>query len=87
MNCIAFFLIGPSLLFNMPDSLLFMAIGQVIGGYAVANMIIPCLSEAIANAMERYPEHEQEVNDLSSGLYNSALGISYLIAPLYGSTV
>ena len=86
LSAIGFFLIGPSLLLNMPDSLILMVLGQVIGGIVMANMFIPSLSEMMESANERFADHdEREINNMCAGIFNSFIGVGYLVAPLYGS--
>lgn len=36
-------------------------------------------------AIEKYPDQEYLINDLSSGIFNSFLGFGQIIGPLYGS--
>lgn len=38
-------------------------------------ILIPSLPEMIDAALDKYPDHEYEVNDLSSAIFNSFLGI------------
>lgn len=53
----------------------------------MANMFIPSLSEMIDSANERFVDYdEREINNMSAGIFNSFIGVGYLIAPLYGST-
>ena len=39
----------------------------------------------VESAAARYPGQEREVNNMSSGIFQSFLGTGFLIAPLYGS--
>lgn len=39
----------------------------------------------VETAITLYPGQERMVNDLSSGIFNSFLGIGQVIAPAYGS--
>ena len=48
-------------------------------------ILIPSLPEMIDAALDKYPDHEYEVNDLSSAIFNSFLGIGQICGPLYGS--
>ena len=48
-------------------------------------MIIPTLPEMIDVALEKFPDDEIAVNDLSSGIFNSFLGIGQVVGPLYGA--
>ena len=82
---IAFLFVGPSQLCDFPDSLVLMGIGQALAGIFRAFMIVPGLPEMVEATIPQYPGQEREVNDLSSGIYNSFLGFGQVIAPAFGS--
>ena len=83
---IGFILVGPSDLLNFSDSLILMGIGQTITGILTAFMMIPGLPEMVESSIPLYPpSQEREVNNLSSGIYNSFLGFGQVIAPTYGA--
>ena len=84
-NCVAFTLVGPSGLLNYPDSLALMCVGQALVGMAFGAMYIPTLPEMVESAGARFPGQEREVNNMSAGIFQSFLGMGFLIAPLYGS--
>ena len=71
---VAFIFVGPSEIFNLPNSLLIMGIGQALIGIFIAFMMIPGLPEMVESTIPLYPGLEREINDLSSGIYNSFLG-------------
>jgi len=71
---IAFLFVGPSEIFGLPNSLVVMGIGQALAGLFSAFMMIPCLPEMVESTLPLYPGQERQVNDLSSGLFNSFLG-------------
>ena len=48
-------------------------------------MIVPGLPEMVEATIPQYPGQEREVNNLSSGIYNSFLGFGQVIAPAFGS--
>ena len=50
-------------------------------------MMIPGLPEMVESTLDLYPGQERDVNNLSSGIYNSFLGFGQVIAPIYGSFV
>jgi hypothetical protein len=52
-----------------------MAIGQMLHGLVDPFLLIPSLPEMIDAALDKYPEDEFTVNDLSSAMFNSFLGI------------
>lgn len=41
----------------------------------------------IESVIPYYPGQEEEINDLSSGLFNMFLGIGQVLGPLYGAIV
>ena len=87
LDCIAFFLCGPSQLLYFPDRLDMMCLGQLIAGAMHANLLTPCMLEMIESALVLFPGRELEANVIGAGAFNSALGISFLISPIYGSIV
>ena len=52
----------------------------------LAMQLIPGLPEMVEGALVHFPGQEREVNNMSSGIFNSFLGLGQVIAPLYGST-
>lgn len=74
LTFVAFIFVGPSELFNLPNSLVIMGIGQALIGIFTAFMMIPGLPEMVESTIPLYPGQEREINDLSSGIYNSFLG-------------
>ena len=84
-NVFAFLLVGPSLLLQFPDSVILMCIGQILVGITFGGQYIPALPEMVEEAITRFPGQEREVNNMSVGIFQSFLGIGFLISPLYGS--
>ena len=41
----------------------------------------------INDAVEGYPKQKNEVTDMSSGIFNSMLGIGQMLGPIYGSNI
>ena len=64
-----------------------MGIGQALVGIFTAFMMIPGLPEMVESTLVHYPGQERDVNNLSSGIYNSFLGFGQVIAPAYGAFV
>ena len=50
-------------------------------------MMIPGLPEMVESTIPEFPGQERDINNLSSGLYNSFLGFGQVLAPIYGSFV
>ena len=82
-----FLCVGPSQFLHFPNSILLMAIGHTFGGFFLAQGGQPSLMEMINVSKESYPEWEEMTTAMSAAAYNSMLGISYLIAPIYGTAV
>ena len=92
--CFSFFIImmaslciGPSELLSFPNSLILMGFGHAIGGFFLAQAGQPALIEMINVGKARYPEWEELTSAMSAAAYNSMMGISYLVAPIYGTGV
>ena len=49
------FLIGPSQIFGLPESLLLVVIGLATSGSCMAPMLIPAMPEMMAAAKEKFP--------------------------------
>jgi len=62
-----------------------MIVGQVVRGFVEPYVIVPTLPEMIDVALVKYPDDEIAVNDLSSGVFNSFLGIGQVAGPLFGA--
>lgn len=84
-NGISHFLVGPSP--YLPDSLILMIVGQVLHGFSVTFFLITCLPVMINDAVEGYPKQKNEATDISSGIFNSMLGIGQMLGPIYGSNI
>ena len=87
LNFVAYLLVGPSLLLQFPDSLTLMCLGQALGGATAAHICAPCLLEMLDSGKERFPDQEDAVTNMSAAIYNAFLGLGYLLAPLYGTSV
>ena len=76
LSSIAFLFVGPSLMFDFKDSLILMGIGQALVGIFIPYMLIPALPEMVDSSLALYSkEDEEEVNDLSSGIFCAFMGI------------
>ena len=82
---VAFIFVGPSQLLAFKESLFLMGLGQALVGIFSSILIVPGLPEMIESALIEHPNQENEVNNLSSGIFNAALGIGQILAPTYGS--
>ena len=78
-------LVGPSNF--LPDSLLIMSIGQFMFGGLSILFLITSLPEMIKEATKAFPNQKYEASDISSGIFNSMLGLGQMLSPIYGSYV
>lgn len=62
-----------------------MALGQLLLGVAAAFLVVSSLPEMIDCVQDKYPQHVEQVIDISSGIYTTSIGIAMLTAPLFGS--
>ena len=75
--------VGPS--YSLPNSLLLMAIGQLlIGGFGLF-LMVPVIPEMINSASTYYPDQIIEITDISAGVFNSGLGLGQVLGPIFGS--
>ena len=80
--------VGPSKLFDFPDSIWIMILGQALRGLVDPFILEPCLPEMIESVLPLYPDNcEQQINDLSSGMFNMFLGIGQIAGPLFGASL
>mmetsp|Transcript_2424 Transcript_2424/g.2849 ORF Transcript_2424/g.2849 Transcript_2424/m.2849 type:complete len:291 (+) Transcript_2424:458-1330(+) len=79
------FLVGPAHL--LPNKLWILAIGQFLIGFSVAPILISSLPLLTNIACEIYPKRKIEASDVSSGAFNSMLGLGQMVGPLYGSYI
>ena len=79
--------VGPSQFFGFPDEMWVMIVGQALHGILDPCILVPALPEMIECSLPLFPGQETEVNDLSSGIYNTFLGIGQVLAPIFGSLV
>lgn len=80
--------VGPSEIFDFPNSVQYMILGQAFHGLLDPFILIPTLPEMIESVLPYYPESaDAQINDLSSGIFNMFLGIGQVIGPLFGSYV
>lgn len=80
--------VGPSKLFELPDSIWIMMLGQALRGIVDPFILVPSLPEMIESVLPLYPDNaEQQINDLSSGMFNMFLGIGQIAGPLFGAAM
>ncbi len=52
-----------------------MAVGQALHGIVDPFLLVPSLPEMLESVIEKYPDQENTINDLSSAIFNTFLGI------------
>ena len=79
---------GPSKLLKFPDWLGIVIFSQVLHGMIDPFLLISALPEMVESATEKFPQSKQnDINDISSGLFNMFLGIGQIIGPIISSTL
>ena len=76
---------GPSKMLNMPEDWHLMLIGLMLMGCAITFCLIPALPEMIRSVEQDFDNSRGEVNDVASGVFNTALGVGQVSGPLFGS--
>ena len=90
MSFISLIMFGPSRVFNFPLSIPLMLVGNALGGFSVAFIFVPLLAEIIevVKEKEQIPDDDEylneQVSDLSSGLFNTSYALGCLFAPILG---
>ena len=72
MNAVAFIMVGPSLILNLPESIWLMAAGQLIGGSMMSMILQPTLIELIDTGEKYYPQYKESgiITNMASGIFN-----------------
>ena len=79
---------GPSKLIKLPDWLGIIIFSQVLHGLIDPFLLIPALPEMIDSASEKFPQSNiNDINDVSSGLFNMFLGIGQICGPIISSSI
>ena len=78
-----YFLIGPCEI--LPNSIVLMAIGHLIAGYAFIYQSVYSLSEFTRKMKRLCSDRREECADYCSGTLNCVIGIGQAIGPVYGS--
>ena len=55
MSCVAFIFVGPSIVLELPNSLVLMGVGQSLVGIFTATMMIPGLPEMVESTLPHFP--------------------------------
>uniref|UniRef100_A0A7S3NA97 Major facilitator superfamily (MFS) profile domain-containing protein n=1 Tax=Euplotes harpa TaxID=151035 RepID=A0A7S3NA97_9SPIT len=74
--------LGPSRLLGFPEtSTVMMVFGLVVLGTGAAFTVIPVIPEMLNAVGDQYAEHQSEVSDNFSGIFNVAGGFGQIIGP------
>jgi hypothetical protein len=84
---VAYFLVGPSQIFNLHDSLLTMGIGMALAGIFNPVGVVMALPEMINSAIEVHPHQQCRINMLASGFFTGMIGLGQMSAFFYGPIV
>lgn len=76
---------GPSKMLGLPEDWHYMLVGLILMGCAITFCLIPALPEMIRVVEKDFDNSKGEVNDVASGVFNTALGIGQVSGPLVGS--
>ncbi|CAI2367159.1 unnamed protein product [Moneuplotes crassus] len=91
-KCIAFaimmfgftqFLVGP--VFPIPQSVVFMVIGQFCVGFFSLILMVSPVTVMIEDSEKKFPTQKSYVTDLSSGVFIFMLNLGETIGPIFGS--
>lgn len=90
MSFVSLIMFGPSQLLNFPQSIPLMLVGNSLGGFSVSFIFVPLLAEIIevVKEKENIPDDDEylneQVSDLSSGVFNTSYALGCLVAPILG---
>ena len=83
LNAIGYCLNGPAEF--LPDSLILMAIGNLLTGYAMCYQSCLSLAEMTKRAKELCPDEKERCGDYCAAIFNTSLGIGQTVGPIYGA--
>lgn len=78
-------LIGPSIVLKIPDKSSLVLLGLAIMGVSTANSAAFVTDEVVAGASSEYPEREERIANLTSGLRNMMFGLGQCFGALSGA--
>ena len=81
LSAAGLFLIGPSKLFNLPDTPETVLVGLVTCGFGRAVAVSVLLAEIIEEANYAYPELRDSTSEIASAFYVTALGVGSVVTP------
>ena len=84
INIAAMLCNGPSHYLGLPNDHRIMIVGQILSGISLSQLNVLALPEMLRQANLAFPQYEEEINNMCSGLFNSALGMGQISGPLLG---
>ena len=85
---LSLFAVGPSTLVATGDNtLMIMVAGQILLGLFIPVGLILALPSMVESVTAYYPNQVSRVNNLSSGVFNTANGLGEVIGPMFGAAL
>ena len=80
-----YFLNGPCEV--LPDSVVLMAIGNFLSGFAMCYQSVYSITELAARTRLLYPEGSDEISDFCAATLNTFIGMGQALGPVYGANM
>ena len=74
-------MIGPSKFLNYPENMWLMIGGLSATGFTLAFSFVPSCPEMVETAQLQTQSQNPKINDITSGIFNLAVGLGALIGP------
>ena len=85
---LSLFLVGPSTLLDAEgQTLRIMVAGQILLGLFIPVGLVLALPSMVESVIGHYPNQVSRVNNLSSGVFNTANGLGEVIGPMFGAAI
>lgn len=80
-----YFLNGPCEV--LPDSIVLMAIGNFISGFAMCYQSVYSITELTTRAKLIYPHRTDDISDYCAAILNTFIGLGQALGPVYGANM
>ena len=84
---VSYIFLGPYEGIGLPSHLWLIILGLCIMGIGCAFSLVPSIPEFINIGSDIYPDDQEGVGDMASGLFNSSYSAGILIGPLFGGAL
>ena len=85
---LSLFCVGPSTLMESGDATMrIMVAGQILLGLFIPVGLILALPSMVESVIQYYPNQVTRINNLSSGVFNTANGLGEVIGPMFGAAM